>query len=219
MVSISIMSLHRAIRSDWSNVAPQQRNFWQRLAAGSRGVITPGNFISLLGAILVVYGLWVLTEHHLREGFELVFVGRMADILDGFVADRTKTKSPLGEAIDASTDKILVVCALVILLDHQLLPLFVGICMAIHAAYVSSISIIARRLRVAIHPSRSGKLCGAFEWLCVGFYLLSDVLKQDQSSTTFAHDAALISFGLFVITACLSAAHYTQNLYYKQAVQ
>lgn len=213
------MSLHRAIRSDWSNVAPQQRNFWQRWAAGSRGIITPGNFISLIGAVLVIYGLWALTEHRLREGFELVFVGRMADILDGFVADHTKTKSPLGEAIDASTDKILVVCALIILLDHQLLPLFVGICMAIHAVYVSGVSIIARRLHVAIHPSRSGKLCGAFEWLCVGFYLLNDVLQQDHSSTSLTQAAALVCFGLFVITACLSAVHYTQNLYYKQAVQ
>ena len=54
------MNLHRAIRSDWSDVPTQERSFWQRLAARSHGVIAPANIISILGALLVVIGLFFL---------------------------------------------------------------------------------------------------------------------------------------------------------------
>jgi phosphatidylglycerophosphate synthase len=212
------MKLHRATRSDWSQIAPQERNLWQRWAAGSHGVITPGNIVSLLGAALVVRGLFYLGNGQLVAGIWTVLLGRVADILDGMVADYTKTKSPLGEAIDASFDKTLLVLALIVLLDKHYLPLFVGIVMAVHAVYNIVVSSIARSFKINLHPSRAGKLCAGAEWLCVGLYLLVDILRQYHHDTTVAHGAALISFGLFVITAIWSSRNYTRNVYYKRVM-
>src|SRR5580700_510193 len=152
------MKLHRALRSDWSEVAPQQRTLWQRAAACSHGVITPGNFITLIGAVFVIIGLYDLAHAQLITGVALLLIGRMADILDGMVADHTKTKSPLGEAVDAATDKILTIVALYVLLDNQLIPLIVGLVMAVHAVYNILVSTVARRLHVSLHPSSTGKL-------------------------------------------------------------
>lgn len=213
------MKLHRAVRSDWSDIPPQQRTIWQRWAAGSRGFITPGNIVSLIGAALVVRGLFYLGEGRLVDGIWTIIIGRFADILDGMVADYTKTKSPLGEIVDASVDKTLLVLALFVLLDKHLLPLLVGIVMAVHAVYNIVVAYIARTLKINLHPSRAGKLCAAIEWVCVGLYLLSDTLRQEQHSTTFIHGVALLSFVIFVIAAIWSSINYTRNVYYKQVMR
>ena len=218
MVDMIIMSLHRAIRSDWSEVPPQKRNIWQRWAAASHGVLTPGNLISIIGAALVIFGLYLLTQDYLISGFATVIVGRLADILDGLLAELTKTKSPLGEGVDASIDKILIVVSLFVLLDRQLIPLLIGIVMAIHAIYMIVLSSISRRVKTFLHPSRSGKLCAVFEWLSVGLFLLYDIFKQQNISTTIVFMFALISFGLFVYSAIWSTLNYTRKVYYKQTM-
>jgi phosphatidylglycerophosphate synthase len=219
MVDMNNMKLHRATRSDWSEVAPQQRTVLQRWAAGSRGIITPGNLISLIGAALVVRGLYEIRHAQLIGGVAILLVGRMADVLDGLVADYTKTKSPLGEAVDASVDKILILLTLYVLLDRHLLPIAVVIVMAVHAAYSIGVSSVGRHFKIVLHPSRAGKLGATLEWLCVGLYLLGDILKQQQHSTTLALGAAVISFGLFVIAAVWSSLNYTRIVYYKRAMR
>jgi phosphatidylglycerophosphate synthase len=212
------MKLHRAVRSDWSDIAPQERTIFQRWAACSWGIITPGNLTTLIGAALVVGGLYELSQGRLISGTAMIIVGRLADILDGMVADYTKTKSPVGEAVDASIDKVLLILALYVFLSKHLLPLPVGIVMAAHAVYSTAVTSVASRAQVRLHPSRAGKLGALFEWVCVGLYLLADILTQQQHSTTFAHNAALVSFGVFVIAAIWSGINYARNIYYKRTM-
>lgn len=213
------MKLHRAIRSDWSEVAPQQRNIWQRWAACSHGIITPGNIVSIIGAALVIVGLFDIANDQLIGGLAVMLVGRCADVLDGLVADYTKTKSPLGEGVDATIDKILIGLTLIVLLDNQLLPLFVGIVMALHVLYNTVLLAVARKLKIALHPSRSGKLGAVFLWVCVGLYLLSDILKNQHHSASLTMTAAVVSFIVYVIMAAWSSRNYTQNVYYKQKMR
>jgi phosphatidylglycerophosphate synthase len=213
------MKLHRAIRSDWSDIAPQQRTLWQRWAAGSRGIIAPANLVSLIGAALVLRGLFYFGEGRLVAGIWCVILGRLADILDGIVADYTKTKSPLGEAVDATVDKALIILSLAVLLDKHYLPPFVGLVMAVHALYNMGLSVAARQLKVNLHPSRAGKLCAAVEWLCVGLYLLLDILRQYHHATALTQIAAVLCFGIFAITAILSSRNYTRTIYYKQVMR
>ena len=212
------MKLHRATRSDWSEVAPVQRNIWQRWAAGSHGVLTPGNIVSLIGVVLVVSGLYDLSHGQLIGGTAFLLIGRLADILDGLVADYTKTKSPLGEAVDATVDKILIVATLFVLIDKQLLPLLVGVIMAVHAVYAIGVSSVARKLRVHLHPSRAGKLGALFEWTCVGLYLFGDILNHLHHSTTLVRGAAFICFAAFAVTAVMSSLNYTRTAYYKRTM-
>ena len=130
----------------------------------------------------------------------------------GMVADYTKTKSPLGEAIDATVDKILLILALYVVLDKSLVPVAVGVFMAIHATYNIGVSVVAHKLKASLHPSRSGKLSAAIEWVCVGLYLLVDILKQHHHSTTAAHAVAIISLVIFVLAGVVSSVNYTRSV-------
>src|SRR5260370_1427998 len=109
------MNLHHADKPDWEKQPPDSWNVWQRLAARTQGVITPANFVSLAGVAMVITGLVLITVNSVLLGTLLVIIGRMADILDGIVAEMTHTKSPLGELIDATIDKMILLAAIVVL--------------------------------------------------------------------------------------------------------
>ncbi len=207
------MRLHRTEAPDWSGVAPGQLSGWQRLAAGTNGVVTPANAISLLGGLLVVYGLYDVLHHQLAAGIIIILLGRVADVLDGMVAEATHTRSPFGEAVDATLDKILLALALIVLLDKQLLPLVVGLIMLAQAAYNSVAALLARRHGLKLHPSEAGKLSAVFEWLSIGLYSLAyQAGSYHPTARRAGLVAAALSFGLFVILGILASAGYSEQI-------
>ena len=213
------MRLHRAIEADWDGLSPRQLNFWQRLAVKTSGAVTPGNIVTLIGSLIVVGGLYDIYRGHFIAGIIIMLVGRGADVLDGVVAEATATKSPTGEALDATMDKILIALAIIVLLGKQLLPLIVGLVMLLQAGYNSALSLIAkyRPYVIKLHPSFSGKLSAFLEWLCVSLY----VLAAHTASHGHAKNRAVIvlaglSFAVFCILAGMSSIDYSRQ-FYKQS--
>src|SRR6478609_9535796 len=108
------MKLHRVTgKADWENVALGERTFFQKIASYSSGVLTPANIVSLLGLSMVVFGLVLLLQGQSWAGVALLVIGRLLDIVDGAVAEATGTKSPLGEIVDASFDKLSTVLTII----------------------------------------------------------------------------------------------------------
>src|SRR5437764_4120352 len=101
------MDMHRSTGlPDWENVSQNDWNRWQRHAQATHSLITPGNVISILGLLGVFLSLLLINNTHYRLGLIILAVSRLLDIVDGWAAQITGTKSPFGERIDAATDKI-----------------------------------------------------------------------------------------------------------------
>jgi len=159
------MKLHYAgSNADWDAIAPADRTFLQRLAAYSHGVLTLGNGISAIGLSLVVFGLFIMSSGDLWWGLGYLFVGRLADILDGTIAERTGTKGPVGEVVDASFDKIAAVVVLVCFVYHGWLPVVPLVCVALQVLASSVLAFAARVRRVELHVSAKGKIAAIFTW-------------------------------------------------------
>lgn len=207
------MSLHRAVRPDWGDVPHNKRSRWQQIAAASNGVLTPGNFMSVLGALLVSYGLYLIVDGDLILGTLGIFFGRLGDIMDGYLADLTGTKSPTGEALDAALDKVVIIFALVILAVQELLPLGVVIVMAVHAFINSFVGIWGRIKKRKIHPSSSGKLGVGVEWLSVGLFLTAAAVSDNLGWLRLAILAlAWVTFAIFVFLGTRSSLDYTKQI-------
>jgi phosphatidylglycerophosphate synthase len=166
------MDMHQVgRRADWASVAEADLTFWQRLAARSAGVVTPGNITSVLGLILVLIGLCMLLRGQTLASFLLVGFGRLADLLDGIVAHKTGTKSPIGEAVDAGIDKIELLVAVVVMVALEAAPaLLLGavIVLNVAIAFVSGLSKLKQR---HIHPVRTGKMATFVLWAGLGLYI------------------------------------------------
>ncbi len=203
------MDMHySAPTPDWEDIQPQGRNNWQRLAAKTNGSLTPGNIISVVGLALVCLGAADMSLRHLWRGISIVVVGRLADIADGLVANRTGTKSTLGEAVDATCDKIGAFTVLVVFAVKGFAwwpaPLAIGVYNVIN----SSIGLLAKRRRIAIHPRRSGKLSAAGQWLALFGLAASTALHQ-------SHWSGLSIASLAVLVIALGLGCYATALYIK----
>jgi phosphatidylglycerophosphate synthase len=196
------MQLHRAAGNDWDAVAIAKQNNWQKLARRTNGLVSPGNFITVLGCLLVVTGL-VLLLHHKSTWLAviLLMVGRLADLADGLVADWTGTKSPVGEAMDAIIDKIELALVVIVIWLLSLLPTAVFIVFAVHTVSNVVLSTFANYKTERLHPSRSGKLAAAGEWAVIALF----VLHYGLSLYGFWNNlTALVAWGLFAGSALLA---------------
>jgi phosphatidylglycerophosphate synthase len=170
------MNLHHSHEQpDWMEVPAGQWNMWQRLATATHGVITPGNVISSVGFVLVMIGSAAILQHHLIVGFWCIGVGRFADLADGFVADKTGTKSPLGEGVDAALDKIGLLGVLVALGAGHIVAWWILLLVAVQNGITTVVAYLARRSHVHIQPSASGKLGTGGMWLGFALAVLAAV--------------------------------------------
>jgi cardiolipin synthase len=168
------VALHQTTgRPDWEAIKPNHWNIWQQLAARTKGVFTPANVISLSGVILVIIGLVYIVNGDLVTGFWLIVVGRVCDLIDGAVAHRTGTKSPLGEAVDASCDKIGALGVLIIFATEHVVPWWVIVFVGAQNVANVVIGYLGRQRKLSIHPVLSGKLSTASLWASFFSFILA----------------------------------------------
>ncbi len=167
-------NLHRAgTLADWEQVPIEKRNPWQRVAASTKGILTPANVTSILGAALVGLGLWYLYTDDLAWGFVCIAVGRLADILDGAVAQATGTKSSVGEALDAGLDKVIVIAALVVFLVTGIVPVLAAVLIGVRNIINMGLGLLGKAKQRPMHPTRAGKLAATAEWAAILLFILA----------------------------------------------
>jgi phosphatidylglycerophosphate synthase len=167
------MELHRTgKKADWELIPQARWNSWQRLASRTHKIVTPGNIVSLLGLTLVCVGLVFVAQQRLWAGFTVIAVGRIFDILDGIAADRTGTKSHIGEAVDAGFDKIAAFAALIVFTASHILPWPFAVAIGALSIITALFSLLADLLGRTIHPNIAGKVGTAVLWAALAGFVL-----------------------------------------------
>lgn len=204
------MNLHRSDTTpDWESVAVRDRNVWQRLAAMTSGIVTPGNVATFIGIGVVVLGLIEIFDKNYWWGCMLIVVGRLCDLLDGWLAESTQTKSPLGELLDASIDKIGTILTIVVFYIAMLAPWWVLSALLLPHLVIIFISLKARRENIQLHPSRAGKVSMAAVWGALFGLVLIQALAWPMWSVGFVtvYTTAIIS----IILGAFAATGYVFN--------
>ena len=88
----------------------------------------------------------------------MLATGRICDVLDGWLAEITRTKSPLGELLDAGIDKIITILAVAAFFVAHIAPAWALIALVIPHILIVVIMFRWRIRKRAIHPSLAGKL-------------------------------------------------------------
>lgn len=160
------MNLHRNTGTpDWEMVAIEERTAIQKLAAATRGVVTPPNLISLIGFGLVIYGLLALLQEAYWVGLGALGVGRLLDIVDGAVAQLTGTKSPLGELVDATIDKFGTLFTIIAFYIAGISFWWLITVLLLPQVLISLVVLYKRVKNQKIHPTLAGKLSMGALWV------------------------------------------------------
>ena len=196
------MQLHRTTgQPDWADIKPAQRNRWQRLAAATNGVITPANAVTVIGLVLVVYGLIKIGRGSYWVGLIAVAIGRLLDVVDGWLAQSTATKSPLGEIMDATVDKIGTFLTLIVFLTSGIGPRWIIVAVATPHILISIIVLVGRSRNVRLHPSRLGKLSMALLWVVLPGYVIVKALSAGTGWEAAVDSLAIASTIMGLIAA------------------
>lgn len=196
---VQVMNLHHAgLKPQWEGIVAKELNGWQRVAVSTSGVITPANAITIIGLVGVIIGLLLVGRQQYIAGLLLILIGRICDLLDGIVAEMTRTKSPLGEFLDAMVDKLASLAALLVLGGAGIIPLWVVTVILLANLTNVILTVVAKYQKAVIHPSKYGKLFMAYSWAC----LLGFVLAAASWHNT-RHLFEWLAYALLAITLML----------------
>lgn len=195
------MNLHRtSAKPEWATVAAADRTGVQKLAARTFGIVTPPNIITVIGLGVVVYGLVEITRGHIWTGLVLVIAGRLLDIVDGVVAEKTHTKSPLGELFDATADKLGTLLTIIVLVLAGIVPWLAATALIMPQLLISLVVLYKKRAGIKIHPTRQGKISMATIWVSIGGLLLAQPLhSQPVVIGAYVALAISVSLGLYAL--------------------
>jgi len=194
------MDLHRTTgKPDWETIPANKRTAVQKLAFATHGIITPPNFISIIGLGLVIWGLAALVSGEYWTGLILLAVGRLLDIVDGVVAQKTGTKSPLGELVDATIDKIGTLLTIIALYVGAISFWWLITALLLPQVLISLLILYKRSKKINIHPTKAGKLSMATLWAS----LLGLILIKALALTPL-HPAALIVYAISALSCGLA---------------
>jgi len=206
------MKLHRPKgSSDWANIKPKKWNRWQVVAAQTHGYVTIGNAITLIGLLLIIAGAVAVINKAYAWGLILFTIGRACDLLDGWAAEITKTKSYVGAFVDVTADKLEGLLVLIVLPIATVVPWWVAIAILALQSYISLVSILVLRHKVPIFPALSGKWGMAATWAGILSYV-GAVLFDGIPGALFR------LLGLCLIVVALSLSGYAASLYTRQYI-
>lgn len=159
------MNLHRSEGgADYDKVNPEDRNKHQAVASASRGLLTLANLVSVSGLAVTESGIRDIERKEYRKGCAKVVVGRCFDLLDGYIADKTGTKSPTGEFMDATVDKILIARCIQVLRRNEIIPESVAWSFGVQNVCNAVSSSVAKARGIELHASGMGKTTTFGQW-------------------------------------------------------
>ena len=151
-------NLHRSgNRPQWEEITTSKPNLWQKLAAWSGGIIAPANVVTGAGLWLFCGGINDFTSGNRAKGMIKMAIGYGCDVGDGAVAELTRTKSPLGEVLDAGADKLRAAASLLILNSSGDIPTPAAQIMGARAVAMTGFTALARSQGVNTHSDLAGK--------------------------------------------------------------
>ena len=203
-----IMNLHRTDNiAQWERTPESMQNIWQRVAKKTHGVITPANAISLSGLALTISGLQDFKRGDKKKAITKVISGRICDIADGYVAERTKTKSPLGEAVDATVDKISMAHGLYVMSKTNTLPSLASASFLSQNIINTAATALSKKRGTELHPSAEGKITTLLQWAAIGGYAIASTEK-------YSADQSMVKIGSDVLASTAAAIGAVVNIQY-----
>jgi phosphatidylglycerophosphate synthase len=200
------MDLHQTSgRPDWEIISPEDRNFWQNKAATTKGIITPANAATIIGFGLVLYGLLHIGWHHYWLGLSIIAIGRLFDVLDGWLAQKTGTKSHLGESLDAIADKLGTFATLVVFFTSHIVAGWLLLVIVLPHLIMPFLTLAGTLWRKPVHPTRIGKLGMALTWVClVAFIILKAANADGGMASGLFYVLAIIGAGMALMAAAIT---------------
>jgi CDP-diacylglycerol--glycerol-3-phosphate 3-phosphatidyltransferase len=108
--------------------------------------------------ILIILPFILVASSNPFLGAILFAVASLTDLLDGYIARRSKQVTKLGILLDPIADKLLVISALIVLVDMELIPAWIAIIIIAREFIVTGLRVVALTKDIVIPAEMGGKI-------------------------------------------------------------
>lgn len=193
----------------WEDTPAYRRNAFQKVAAKTRGIITPANTLTIAANTVAMTGIVEACTGNFAEGAALFAAGRLGDYGDGKIARATRTQSWIGEGLDVAGDKIQTLLGLGMLSIYGDYPLEASIPKLVSQAAIVGISAVATKQGADLHPGMAGKVgLGATGASMVGFEAANALAANHHDLATATTIGSYVLTGLSIIAGSKAAWDY-----------
>lgn len=173
---------------------------------------TPANVVTLVRVVLMP--VWLLIAEAARidgalytgsavawVSFLLYAAIALTDKLDGYLARSRGQVTNFGKFLDPIADKLCVTCAMLYLLELELVPSWAVLVILAREFLVSGVRMVVASEGTVIAASNLGKWKTAVTMLSIGGFLLSITLPMSQFSSMLQTLSSLMMAAAVVLTA------------------
>lgn len=162
--------------------------------------------------LIVIFMMFIndfRTEHHVWNEMwsficALIYgVASASDMVDGFIARRSKLEGTFGKFFDPLADKLLNLAAIIMLIPLERIPAWLVILILVREIGITMLRGVAANEQIVIPASKWGKYKNAFGSFGVAFLILH--------YPSFGVDWMLVGWLLFIVSTAFSlgsGAHY-----------
>ena len=126
-----------------------------------------------LSRVLLVPLFVFLVEKHPVWGCLTFVLASLTDLLDGYLARRSRQVTKLGIILDPIADKVLVITALIVLVDLSLVPAGIAIVIIVREFLVTGLRLVALSRDLVMPAETGGKYKTGFQIAAIIIFLVS----------------------------------------------
>ncbi|HDH11855.1 MAG TPA: CDP-diacylglycerol--glycerol-3-phosphate 3-phosphatidyltransferase [Nitrospirae bacterium] len=108
--------------------------------------------------IVIILPFILVAPDHPLLGAVLFAVAALTDLLDGYIARKSKQVTKLGILLDPIADKLLVIAALIVLVDMEIVQAWIAIIIIAREFIVTGLRVVALTMDIIIPAEMGGKL-------------------------------------------------------------
>lgn len=160
--------------------------------------------------IIIILPFILVTPGNPFLGAIIFAIAAITDLLDGYFARKNKQVTKFGILLDPIADKLLVIAALILLVDIEIIPAWIAILIIIREFVVTGMRIVALTRDIVIPAEMGGKLKVTFQITAIlvllfnETFLVKDVLSSIVAVLLGRSSFALDLSGIGIICLLLS---------------
>ena len=108
--------------------------------------------------MLIIIPFILIAPAHPFLGAVIFSIAAITDYLDGYIARKTQQVTKLGILLDPIADKLLIISALVLFVDMEVIPAWIAIVIIAREFIVTGLRVVALSMDMVIPAEMGGKL-------------------------------------------------------------
>jgi CDP-diacylglycerol--glycerol-3-phosphate 3-phosphatidyltransferase len=136
-------------------------------------------------------------------GTVIFVLASLTDIVDGYLARRSKQVTKLGVLLDPLADKLLVISALIVLVDMGLVPAWIAIVIISREFIVTGLRIVALSKDIIIPAEMGGKVKTTAQFISILFLLFDNSVSKPD-----LYDYGMVVLWFAMLVGIVSGVQY-----------